>query len=74
MKKLIAALAITAFSTTAFAQAPAFSAADANADGAVSMEEAKAALPDVEEAKIVAADANNDGSLSEEEYTALTAS
>ena len=74
MKKLIAALSIAAFTTAAYAESPAFSAADANADGVVSMEEAKAALPDVEEAKIVAADANNDGGLSEDEYTALTAS
>ncbi|MEE9313266.1 MAG: hypothetical protein V3V02_01325 [Rhizobiaceae bacterium] len=73
MKKLIAALSIVTLSTVAFAAAPAFSAADANADGAISMEEAKVALPDVEEAKIVAADANNDGSLSEAEYVALTA-
>lgn len=73
MKKLIAAISFAFISTVAWAEAPAFSQADANADGIVSMEEAKVALPDVEEAKIVAADANNDGGLSEEEYTALTA-
>ncbi len=73
MKKLIAALSISILSTFAWA-APAFTAADTNADGSISMEEAKAALPDMEEAKIVAADANADGALSEEEYTALTAS
>ncbi len=73
MKNLIAALSIVSFSTFAFAAGPAFSQADANADGAISMEEAKVALPEIEEAKIVAADADNNGSLSEEEYVALTA-
>lgn len=72
MKKLIAALSVAIFSTFAWAETPAFTQADANADGVVSFEEAKAALPDMEEATIVAADANNDGALSENEYTALT--
>lgn len=74
MKKLIAVLSIALFSTYAWAEGPAFTTADANADGVISMEEAKVALPEVEEAKIVAADANNDGALDETEYTALTAS
>ena len=73
MKRLIAALSFAIVSTFAWAEAPAFTQADANADGIVSMEEAKVALPDMDEAKIVAADANNDGGLSEEEYNALTA-
>lgn len=58
---------------TAFAQLPAFAAADTNADGALSMEEAKTALPNVPEAAIVAADENNNGSLSPSEYAALIA-
>lgn len=75
MKSLIAALGISALTTVAWAQsAPEFTQVDANADGAISMEEAKAAMPDMDEAKIVAADANNDGLLSPEEYTALIAS
>ncbi len=74
MKRIIAALSIVIVSTFAFAASPEFTKADANADGAISMEEAKVALPDVEEAKIVAADANNDGSLSEAEFVALIAS
>lgn len=77
MKTLIAALSIATiatFSSVAFAQAPEFNTADVNADGVISMEEAKAALPDMDEAKIVAADANNDGGLSEAEYTVLIAS
>ncbi|MEM8749915.1 MAG: hypothetical protein AAGF28_06405 [Pseudomonadota bacterium] len=74
MKTLIASLSIVVFSTFAWAAGPDFTTADANADGVVTLEEAKVALPDVEEAKIVAADANNDGALSVDEYAALTAS
>jgi len=74
MKKLIALIAFTFVSTAAYADGPAFTVADANADGLVSMEEAKSALPDMEADKIAAADTNQDGSLSVEEYTALTAS
>lgn len=74
MKKLLAALSIATFTTFAYAAGPAFTTADANSDGVISMEEAKVALPEMEEAKIVAADANNDGALSEEEYVTLTSS
>lgn len=74
MKKLIAALAVATLTTAAYAAGPAFSEADANADGQVTMEEAKVALPEMEEAAIAAADANGDGALDEAEYTALTAS
>ncbi len=73
MKKLIAALSILTVSTFAWAAGPAFNEADVNADGVVSLAEAKAALPDMEEAQIVAADANNDGALSADEYATLTA-
>ncbi len=73
MKTLIAAISIAFLSTAAFAAAPAFSEADADGNGILSLEEAKVALPDMEEAAIVAADANNDGGLTEDEYTALTA-
>ena len=72
MKKIILALGLGVLSTAAFAQAPDFAAADADGDGAVSLAEAKAAMPDTDEAAIVAADANNDGALSQDEYTALT--
>ena len=72
MKKLLTAFAILLFSTAAWA-APSFAEADTNADGLVSMDEARAALPEMEEAQIVAADVNRDGALSQEEYTTLTA-
>ncbi len=74
MKTLVTALSIAAFSTVAFAAAPSFAEADTDGNGMLTMEEAKAALPDVDEAKIAAADVNQDGGLSEGEYTALTAS
>ena len=73
IKTLVASLGIAAFSSLAMAAGPAFSQADVNADGVVSMEEAKAALPDVDEAKIARADANGDGTLQENEYKALNA-
>ncbi|MFD0917611.1 hypothetical protein ACFQ14_14490 [Pseudahrensia aquimaris] len=74
MKKIITALTVALFTTAAYAAGPSFAEADVNQDGLVSMEEAKVALPDADEAKIAAADANGDGGLNEEEYTALTAS
>ena len=74
MKKFIATLAIATLTTATNAASLPFAQADANADGQVTMEEAKIALPDVEEALIVAADTDGNGALSEEEYTALTTS
>ena len=63
-----------AFATSAYAQtAPDHSALDSNADGAVSLAEVKAALPDLTDEAIIAADADKDGNLSAEEYAALTA-
>jgi len=74
MKTLITALGFAFISETAIAASPTFSAADADGNGSLSLEEVKAALPEVDEAKIVAADANNDGRLDEAEYTTLTSS
>lgn len=72
LKSLLVAGTAALFTTSVMAQtAPDFATADANGDGALTLEEVKAALPNVEEANIVAADANNDGSLSTDEYTAL---
>lgn len=76
MRKLvIAALAATPLAFTgAYAQtAPDYSALDTNGDGAVSLAEVKAALPDLSDEAIIAADADQDGNLSTDEYTALTA-
>ena len=73
IKSLVISIGIAAASSLAMAAGPTFSQADANADGRVSMEEAKAALPDVDEAKIAAADTNGDGSLQEDEYAMLSA-
>lgn len=44
--------------------------ADANGDGAISMEEIKQVHPDVTEDVFAAIDADADGSVSEEEYQA----
>lgn len=72
MKKTLAAAAALAFlAGPALAQAPEFAAVDADGDGALTLAEVKAALPDVDEATIVAADADNNGALSAEEYAAL---
>ena len=73
MKTLIATLAVLFALGTAHAAGPDFSVADTNGDGVLTMEEAKAALSDVEEAALVAADANGDGTLDATEYAALTA-
>lgn len=70
---LVSGVAAFAFASTVMAQsAPDFATADANGDGQLTLEEVKAALPDVEDATIVAADANQDGAISAEEYAALT--
>ena len=71
---LLAGATAFAFASAVHAQAaPDFATVDANGDGSLTLEEVKAALPNVEDATIVAADANQDGSLSAEEYAALTA-
>ncbi|MEZ5870748.1 MAG: hypothetical protein R3D32_02660 [Nitratireductor sp.] len=74
MKKLI-----LAFAFAGFAAAPAlaadmasFSAADANADGIVTMEEGNAVGANWTEEQFKAADTNGNGSLSEAEYNAAT--
>lgn len=74
IKAILVAGTSALFATAVMAQsAPDFATVDANGDGALTLEEVKAALPNVEDATIVAADANSDGSLSAEEYAALTA-
>ena len=73
MKKLIAALAITAFTAgTSFAQAS-FETVDADSNGGVTMEEASAAgLPWTED-QFKAADTNQDGALDAAEFAAAIA-
>ena len=73
MKKLITALAITAFTAgTALAQAS-FETVDADGSGSVTLEEAAAAgLPWTED-QFKSADTDQDGALSAEEFAAATA-
>ena len=73
MKSLITALALTLYAGAALAAGPAFEEADANADGVITLEEAKVALPETEEAALVAADTNADGVLTQPEYEVLVA-
>lgn len=75
MTRLLTTLGLATVLTTsvAFAAAPTFTQADVNGDGVLNMEEVKAALPDVEDATIVAADADQSGSISEAEYAQLAA-
>ena len=68
---LVAGLSAFAITAALAQSAPDFATADADGDGQLTLEEVKAALPDVEEATIVAADADSDGALSQEEYAAL---
>lgn len=66
---LIAIAALAAASSMAFAAD--FAAADTDGSGAVSMDEAKAAMPDLSDDAFKAADADGSGDLSAEEFTAL---
>ncbi len=70
MKKLLLAAALLAAPATAFAAAD-FAAVDADKSGAVSMEEAKAALPDLTEEAFKAADKDGSGDLNAEEFAAI---
>ena len=70
MRKLIAVLAVSAFAFTA-AHAAELKDIDADGNGSISMEEAKAAMPDLSEDAFKAADANGDGTLNAEELATL---
>jgi Ca2+-binding EF-hand superfamily protein len=73
MKKLIAALAITAFTASASYAQVSFETVDADGNGGVTMEEASAAgLPWTED-QFKAADTNQDGALDAAEFAAATA-
>ena len=71
MKKLLAVTALALIASVAYAQAPEFAVVDTDGDGALTLAEVKAALPDVDDAVLAAADADGSGTLSPEEYTAL---
>lgn len=64
-------MGIFAFSTAAYAQVVEFAVADADGNGAVTIEEAMAANPSASSDALVAADGDGDGSLSPEEYEVL---
>lgn len=72
MIKTFTTLAIAGLfaSTAALAAEGDFAAADANSDGAVSMEELLTVMPSVTEEQFKAADADGDGALSEAEFQA----
>ncbi len=67
----LAALMLTA--PLAIAASDAFTKADADANGALSMAEVKAINPSVTEAAFTAADTDQDGALSPEEFAAAQA-
>ena len=62
MKKILAALAVSLMAVSA-AQAAEMADVDTDGNGTVSMEEAKAAMPDMADDAFKAADANADGQL-----------
>ncbi|MDA4845222.1 hypothetical protein [Hoeflea poritis] len=71
MKKLLLAMGLSTFSMAASAAMVDFNTADADGNGAVTMEEAAAALPEVSPDAVAAADSNGDGVLTVAEYEAL---
>ncbi|WP_419907181.1 hypothetical protein [Hoeflea sp.] len=71
MKKLLLAMGFSVVSMAASAAMVDFNTADADGNGAVTMEEAKAAMPDVSSDAVAAADSNGDGVLTVAEYEAL---
>ncbi len=67
MKKFLAILLASGFASTA-ALAADFSAVDADQNGSVTIEEAKAAMPDLSDDAFKAADGDQNGELSAEEF------
>ena len=70
MKKLLAALAVSAFAISAV-QAAEWGDVDADANGMITMEEAKAMMPDLSADAFKAADSDGDGTLNAEEFAKL---
>ncbi len=70
MKKLLAIILATGFASTA-AIAADFTAVDADQNGSVTMEEAKAAMPELTEDAFKAADGDQNGELSADEFATI---
>jgi opacity protein-like surface antigen len=70
MKKLLIAAAALA-ATSSLALAADFAEVDADGSGAISMEEVKAAMPDMSDEAFQTADADGSGDLSPEEFAAI---
>ncbi|NNJ76200.1 MAG: calmodulin [Anderseniella sp.] len=70
MKKLLAIVLATGFASTA-ALAADFTAVDADQNGSVTMEEAKAAMPELSEDAFKAADGDQNGELSADEFATI---
>lgn len=68
-KKMALGLALALFAVSAFAAMPQFESLDANGDGQISLEEAKAS--DSLMAVFQTADKNQDGQLDKTEYDAV---
>jgi hypothetical protein len=71
MRKTIFAAIAVAFAAPAFAQMPPYAQLDKNTDGMVSMEEAKAAMPDMTDDQFMKADTDGDKMLSEAEMNKM---
>ena len=67
MRKFLAIVLATGFASTA-ALAADFTAVDADQNGSVTMEEAKAAMPELTEDAFKAADGDQNGELSADEF------
>lgn len=72
MKTVLVTLAALTMTAAAYAAVPDFSAVDTDGNGEISMDELKAAIPDISPDKVKAADTNGDGQLDQQEYAALT--
>lgn len=72
MKTVLTTIAALTMTAAAYAAVPDFATVDADGNGTISMDELKAAIPDISPDKVQAADANGDGQLDQQEYAALT--
>ncbi|MGI9512458.1 MAG: hypothetical protein ACR2OL_06110 [Anderseniella sp.] len=70
MEKFPAIARATGFASTVVLAAD-FTAVDAEQNGSISMEEAKAAMPDTAEGAFKAADGDQNGELSADEWAAI---